>query len=71
MMYPQTAEVLAMLRKGPVSNKDAYPKGIYRLGARIYDLRKMGFDIKTVNRTGRNKRNRKVSWASYVLVSSP
>ena len=51
----QTQQVLAWLkRKGDIDPLTAWRRlGIYRLGARIYDLRESGVNIRTVRKTTR------------------
>jgi hypothetical protein len=49
----QNAALLNALRSGPVSALDALRHlGIYRCGARVWDLRKMGYNITTTRRHG-------------------
>lgn len=43
---------------------------ILRLGARIFDLRKAGHDIKTINHTA-TAYGKTVRWAEYVLKEPP
>lgn len=44
----QTERVLALLRQGPLTPLDALDQaGSFRLGARIWDLRHRGHDIRT------------------------
>jgi len=70
MNYGQK-EVLKLLKrckKSGVTHWDALNKlGLYRLGARIHELRQMGHNIETVNETGQNRRGHKVRYARYVL----
>lgn len=41
--------------------------GITRLGARIWDLRDLGYDIETQTETSKNQFGEKTSYAKYVL----
>ena len=41
--------------------------GIMRLGARIYDLRKMGYSIDRIIETGKNRYGESTSYARYSL----
>lgn len=51
MSASQNARVLARLRRGPLSLMSAFRElRVFRLAARIYDLRRAGHDIKTVTR---------------------
>jgi len=43
----QNGQVLNMLRAGPVTCMDAIPLGILRLGARVHDLKALGYKITT------------------------
>lgn len=43
--------------------------GCYRLGARIADLRKQGYDIETKITAGKNRFGDSVNFATYRLVS--
>jgi hypothetical protein len=70
MNYGQK-EVLKMLKrrkKAGITAWDALNKlGIFRLGARILELRQMGHDIETIHETGQNRRGHRVRYARYVL----
>lgn len=71
MNYGQK-EILKMLKqrkKAGITHWDVLDKlGVFRLGARIYELRSMGYNIETVRETGQNRRGHKVSYARYVLI---
>ena len=41
--------------------------GIMRLGARIYDLKKMGYSIDRIIETGKNRYGESTSYARYSL----
>ena len=41
--------------------------GVYRLGARIWDLRARGFDIETIREVRNNEDGNTVQYARYVL----
>ena len=65
-MKPVNARVLGCLEKSKKGvTFDDFPTG-FRLGARIFDLREMGYEIKTLNERMRSGRNR----ARYVLTSA-
>jgi len=61
----QREQILAHLRQhGEITPLEALQQyGCYRLGARIYDLRQEGHDIKDVGQRANGKR-----WARYVLI---
>lgn len=42
--------------------------GCTRLGARIYDLKRLGYDINTEMVTGINRYGKKTHWARYTLA---
>lgn len=42
--------------------------GIMRLGARIYDLKKMGYSIDSSRETGENRYGESISYARYSLA---
>lgn len=42
--------------------------GIMRLGARIYDLKKMGYSINSSRETGENRYGESISYARYSLA---
>ena len=44
----QKAEILAWLKREPITPRDAMSFGCYRLAARIMELREKGYYIKTV-----------------------
>lgn len=62
----QNDMVLDALRRGPLTQLDAYWFGVTRLAARIYDLRQLGYKIETVYRHENGRR-----FASYYLLSQP
>ena len=41
--------------------------GCMRLGARIYDLKRQGYDIRTTRETGMNRRGQKTVYARYYM----
>lgn len=69
-MSPQCMRVLSHLQKyGFITQATATDEyGCYRLSARIYDLRKMGYNIAACTMTGVNRYGDKVSWSEYRLV---
>lgn len=57
-----------LFEKGKISQKGAIRLySIYRLSARIYTLRKCGYNIETEYKTGKNRYGDKVTWAEYTL----
>ena len=42
--------------------------GCMRLGARIHDLKAMGYDIRTTSETARNRYGEKTHYARYTLI---
>jgi len=68
-MKPQNREVLSYLERGNTSTpaKAIAEFGIYRLGARIYDLRKAGYDIETRLVSARNRHGTIARFAEYML----
>ena len=69
MKKTQNEQVLEYMRKyGGITQRDAAQAlGCYRLGARIWELKHAGHDIKTENVTYKNKDGRRVSFARYSL----
>lgn len=64
--------VLARLRRGPLTDADARDElGISRLGARIYDLRRLGYGIHKETVTVLNRRGETCHVARYALMCSP
>ncbi|WP_367966314.1 helix-turn-helix domain-containing protein [Spiribacter onubensis] len=61
----QNQQILAMLRRGPITPLDALQVGCFRLAARIRDLREMGFEIHTHIKHVNGKR-----YAQYSLLKS-
>ena len=68
----QTKDVLDYINQfGSISQLDAFKDlAIFRLGARIYDLRKLGYDIVTTTEVAENRFGKKVSFARYSLAMS-
>lgn len=61
----QIQQILNHLKREPITPLDALQHyGCFRLGARIYDLRKDGYDIHTDWEERGDKR-----WAKYRLIS--
>ena len=53
---------------GSITQKEAVADyGIYRLSARIFDLRDLGYDIKTVMLTGKSRLGGTSNYAKYIL----
>ena len=69
-MSPQSARVLNHLQKyGPISQMTAIEEyGCYRLSARIYDLRRLGYHIEAYTVRGVNRYGDKCTWNEYRLV---
>lgn len=68
-MMSQCKRVLQHLQiHGSISQLEAAQEyGIMRLGARIYDLRKMGYSIDRIIETGKNRYGESTSYARYSL----
>lgn len=56
-------------RKG-LTQRDVLSLGIFRLGARIHDLRSQGYPIQTEIKKDRNQYGHVVKFACYKLVQS-
>ena len=65
----QNQQVLNHLVKyGSITPRQALDRyGIMRLGARIYDLRKLGYHINKVNESGKNRLGKPCKYARYYL----
>lgn len=63
----QNAEVLSLLKKGSITQKDVLSRGIFRLAARCQDLRDRGHNVQTIMETGVSKSGRPVKYARYFL----
>lgn len=50
-LHRQARRVLDLLRAGPLSTCDLIEAGILRPGARVFDLRRAGFDVATERRS--------------------
>lgn len=68
----QTEKILRHLREiGVITPMEAMAQyGIMRLGARIWDLKHQGYDIRTTYVTGKNRYGEVTHWASYRLEES-
>lgn len=65
----QNFDVLNCMRKhGYITDALAVDMGIYRLSARIFDLRGMGYDITTTMCNGKNHRGHNCRYARYSLA---
>jgi len=65
----QKAEVLdVMSKKGGITTMDAYRRGITRISARIYELRKAGYNIITEPVTGKNRHGKTFRCVRYKLA---
>lgn len=65
----QTTAILEHLKKhGSITPYEALQEfGCLRLGARIWDLRDMGYEIDTVMETRKNSNGKAVTYARYRL----
>lgn len=65
----QKQKILEHLQKyGSITPKQAMDRyGIMRLGARIYDLKKDGYDISRIIERGKNRNGENSHWAKYFL----
>lgn len=62
----QCEKVLAhMIRNGAITQRDAYKMGIYRLGARIWDLKHAGYGIVSAIKEVKNADGSKSRIAEY------
>lgn len=68
-MMSQCNRVLQHLQAyGSITPLEAMQEyGIMRLGARIYDLKKMGYSINSSRETGENRYGESISYARYSL----
>lgn len=68
-MQTQNDMILRHLRAfGSISPKEALELyGCMRLGARIFELKRQGFDICAGRETARNRRGEKVTYARYYM----
>ena len=66
----QVTRVLEHLKKhGSITTYDAFVKyGITRLSARIFEIRELGYEIKTKVVTGKDRYNEPTHWTVYSLV---
>ena len=81
MYIPQTLEecksqgeavLYHLANVGSLTQHEATPLyGIERLGARIYELRTLGFEIETIQETGKNRFGHVTPYARYVLRGTP
>lgn len=69
-MMSQCNRVLQHLQiHGSITPLEAMQEyGIMRLGARIYDLKKMGYIIDSSMETGKNRHGESISYARYSLL---
>ena len=69
-MMSQCNRVLQHLQAyGSITPLEAMQEyGIMRLGARIYDLKKMGYSINSSMETGKNRYGESISYARYSLL---
>lgn len=68
----QTQKILRYLNEcGSITPLDALREfGCMRLGARIWDLKKAGYNIVSKKESSRNKYGERVSYARYTLKES-
>lgn len=71
-MQTQNDMILSHLRHfGSITPREALDLyGCMRLGARIWDLKHQGFDIRTARETGLNRRGEKTTYARYYMGGS-
>ena len=69
-MTKQCRMILKHMQEHPgISQKQAADLyGIQRLGARIYDLKKLGYQIDGRTKTGINRHGDKTHWTEYYLA---
>lgn len=64
----QCERLLNRLKSGPINPLEAWQElGIYRLGARVFDLRQAGHDVKKSTRTVYNRYGEPCRVAEYSL----
>jgi hypothetical protein len=56
-----------MMRHGAITQRDAYKMGIYRLGARIWDLKHAGYGVISTPKEVMNADGSKSRIAEYTL----
>lgn len=68
-MQTQNEMILSHLRAfGSITPQEAMKEyGCMRLGARIWDLKRLGYDIRTERETARNRFGESVSYARYTM----
>ena len=68
-MNSQCNEILNHLQtRGPINPVDAlFRYGCMRLGARIWDLKRDGHDIRTTFESAQNRYGEKVNYARYTM----
>lgn len=65
-MTQNEAVLRHLLDNGRITSLEAMNKyGIMRLGARVYDLKKQGYPIKTFLRVGRSRNGESMVYAEY------
>ena len=69
MIESQAMSILRYMQEtGSITALDAMREfGCMRLGARCYDLKKLGYDIRSVTETSKNRYGRSVSYSRYSL----
>ena len=69
-MKSQNTDVLNYMQEhGSITSMDAFNDlGITRLSGRIFDLKKLGYGIKSTMEKSVNKRGKEVKYARYSLV---
>ncbi len=68
-MDTQNRQVLQFMREHRgITSMEAFDRfGITRLSGRIFELRREGYDIETVNEESKNRYGRPVRYARYIL----
>lgn len=62
----QNSEILSVMsEKGGITAMEAYERGICRISARIYELRRMGYDIISEPFTGKNRHGKTFRCVRY------
>lgn len=70
MSNTQNEKLLAALRRRPMTALDIYNDlGIMRASARVYDLRRAGFDVRSRDVSVRNRHGESCRVAEYRLAS--
>lgn len=66
MKDTQVKKIIRFIQKhGSITTMQAFEMGITRLASRIFDIRRMGIEIKSETITGKNRYGETVHYARY------